>query len=457
MHISDSHIGASQIEGPDAPDHLTFALTEASDVIQPWFIVNSGDLVDGSKLDIPAFGQDQAEWDLYKQIYTDAAVTPAYYFDLPGNHDGYDDMGLTFYLANSLQGQTNNALFTSWLVSTPIGDYYFFGLNSVGNGSGPFLEKPKFTMDELDALDSGLKDNTSAELAFVFAHHDPPAPENSDKLIDILKVHDVGYYLHGHKHKHTEYSTAGDTIVVNQVDTLGKGKVDNIAVGVIDHNGFSYHATNFQDPWPFVVITAPMSHVLRDSDKAHPYAYEVCKDRKDNPVRALVFAKEATTSVTVKIGDGSINMMTLAPGSTALWEADVDTTELDAGVHDVIVSATVGESKREHIIATSFVDGPCDELPDSGYPMGGSGGAGGAGGQSSGGAGPAGGAGAVGGGGFGGGEVVAPPAADVDSGCGCRQAGVRARGDLGNAAALGLLGLAVVGLRRRRRWLAHSS
>ena len=100
MHISDLHIGASAIEGPHATEHLDVALGEAVSVIQPKFVAATGDLCDGSLYGIPTTGQSQEEWDTYKAALTKSGMTPSFYFDFPGNHDGYGDKGLNFYLAN---------------------------------------------------------------------------------------------------------------------------------------------------------------------------------------------------------------------------------------------------------------------------------------------------------------------------------------------------------------------
>ena len=455
MHISDTHVGASVIEGPNASQHLETALGEAVNVIDPAFAVVTGDICDGSYLDIPASGQDQAEWNTYKSIYQAAGMTSDFYFDLPGNHDGYGNQGMSFYLGNSLQGTTNASLYTSWTVDTPVGQYYFFGLNSAGNGSGPFIENPSFTPDEIAALEAGLTDHADAELSFVFAHHPLGGPANGGQVVDALVTHDVGYYLHGHVHSYSDYLEAGDTIVVNEIDTLGKGNNNNVGVGVIDHNAFVYRATNVTGLWPLVLISAPASVTLRDGDP-NPYGYDVCKDRIDNPFRAEVFAYEVPSEVTVEVAGLGPSPMTQV-GSSSIWEAELDTTSLTAGHHDVTVSATTAGGTRQETITASFVDGPCGDLPID-EPIGGSGGGGGGGeggstssgvgGSSSGTGGSSGGSGGAGA--WGGGDPV-DDGMDVqdDGGCGCRQAGTT--DSTSRLASLMVAGLALALMRRRRR------
>jgi len=449
MHLSDSHIGASLFEGPNATAHFEFALDEGVQVIEPSFVVVTGDLCDGSISDIPATGQDQGEWDTYTGVVTQTGMTADFYFDLPGNHDGYGDIGMSYYLANSVQGQTNGALFTDWVVETPVGKaYYFFGLNSAGNGSGPFLEDPAFTPDEIDALEAGLQTHADAELAFVLAHHQLGYPDNSSQVVDAILTGGGAYYLHGHRHAYTEYLAGNGAIVVNEVDSLGKHGSDNIGVVVVDHNAVIARATDVNGAWPLVIISAPVSSTLRGDNTPHPYAYEVCKDRPDNPVRAVVFSIAETSEVSVAVGNLAPVAMALAPDSTKIWEAEVDTTTLTAGDHPVVVTATVAGDVVSETITTTFVDGPCEELPVEELPTGGAGGVGGSGGAVLGGYGGTGGV----GGGFGGGLGQPPPAVEDDGGCGCRQAGAAVQDGRFASLALSLLGLALAAGRRRRRW-----
>ncbi len=464
MHIADSHIGATIFEGPNDTEHLEYVLNDAVTVIDPTFVVNTGDLVDGSLNDIPAWGQEQAEWDAYKQIYTQAGMTPSFYFDLPGNHDGYDDIGMLFYLTDSMQGQHNSELFVSWTVGLPLGEYYFFGLNTAGNGSGKWFEDPEVTPDELTALETGLLNHASAQLTFALGHHRLDQPDNGHQVAQLLKHAGGGFYLHGHVHSYSEYLQGDGSIVVNQIDTLGKKNYNNIAVAAIDHNSLMYRATDVVAPWPLILITAPASRWLRGNADLNPFAYEVCKDRPDNPVRALVFADETPTEVWVEIGGSASAQMSLAAGSNSLWEAEVDTSSLSEGVHDVTVTVTLdGDDTAESITAT-FLDGPCDVLPADDTPTGGGGAGGGgsapqggAGGQAMGGGTSTGGAGHT----AAGGNDTHPidtglagsPFTDEEGGCGCRLAAPTNTKPL----LLGLLALGAWGLRSRRRHRNHTA
>jgi MYXO-CTERM domain-containing protein len=460
MHISDLHVGASAIEGPHATEHLVTALNDVIPVIKPKFVAATGDLCDGSILGVPTTGQTQGEWDTYKQAYTAAGMTPSFYHDLPGNHDGYGDKGLTHYLANSLNGVTNHATSSTWQVTTPLGDYFFYGLDSAGNGSGPFVEAPHFPDDQIAALTTGLAANTSAQLNFVLAHHMLDQPDNGAQVVDAIKNNGGAFYIHGHVHEYREYLAGDGTIVTNEVSSLGKMDTQNVAVGIVDHNAFVYRATDVTSPWPLVMITAPSGTTVRDGTDVNPYAYYVCKDRTDNPFRAAVFAPGPPTAVTLTVEGLNPVAMTLIPGTDAIYEAELDTTSMANGTFDVSVTATAGGITRTDTVAALFATGPCSVLPGSGG-SGGAGGAGGSGGSTtgsggsggststgSGGAstasGGSGGAVAAGGGGTGG---ASPPDPASAGGCGCAVAGDDGA-PLGLFPALGALALL---LTRRRR------
>jgi len=222
MHMSDIHIG-SPLYGKHN-EHAEYGLIDAVEVIRPWFVLASGDLVDAADNGIPTLGQRQQEWDEYRGIYEAAGMTPDFFFDLPGNHDGYDDVGMGYYLENSLLGRTENRLYTAWTVQLPAGEYVFFGLNSAGNGSGPFFEEPAFTLDEIEELEQLMQTHASARLTFVAAHHRLAQPDEGAQVVSLLEGAGGGFYLHGHVHEYGEYLAGGGTIVVTRSTPWRSGR-----------------------------------------------------------------------------------------------------------------------------------------------------------------------------------------------------------------------------------------
>ena len=272
----------------------------------------------------------------------------------------------------------------------------------------------------------------------------------------LLAANGGGFYLHGHYHSFEEYIVQSPLVVSNQLASIGDNDDDNIGVGVVDHNAFIYDATSVVAPWPFVMITAPVSNTLRNSDVPNPWAYSVCKDRPDNPVRALVFALDNPTSVVATVAGLGSFMLEPVPNSPALWQADIDTRALAAGAHELTVTAWAGGLEASKVITATFVSGPCDPLPadaDVGADAGAGGGAAGAGTGASGNSGGQAGASPAGGAGTGAASGAPLSPLGAEGGCGCRLPAQRRGSALGWLGVAGLLGLA----RRQRRAVSTSS
>src|SRR5512140_2994346 len=103
VHFSDTHIGTS---GSQDSNNLTWLVTTGKSVIAPSFMVATGDLTDSTDGNIFGYpnGPYQAEWDQYKNILA-GRVGADFYYDLPGNHDAYNDRTFAYYRANSVQGR----------------------------------------------------------------------------------------------------------------------------------------------------------------------------------------------------------------------------------------------------------------------------------------------------------------------------------------------------------------
>ncbi|HEY3355814.1 MAG TPA: hypothetical protein VGQ83_21355 [Polyangia bacterium] len=381
LHLSDSHIGAIT-SGPYADDHnshdhLVWGLGEAVQVVQPVFVVMTGDLTDASWSIVPAYGPQQDEWDTYKSIVAAAGMTPTFYYDVIGNHDLYADQDGPHYLANSLQGQTHHSWHFDWTHSTSRGDYYFFAMNNIGNYMAPFTYGiGEVTDAEFNALQAGVLAHTSAPLTIVFGHQPIDRPANWQRMGDLLGQHGA-YYVHGDTHERHEKLVG--QVVVNEITALGKGDQttgqdnDNFAIVAIDHDAFIYRSGTTMAPWPFVVITAPVSHDLHDGAD-NPYAYKPCLHSTTSPVRALVFSKDPLTGVTAQVGFTAPQAMTPVAGKPHLYETHVDTTVLSAGFHDVTVIAHVGATSNTQTIAVDWAD--CTPVPhqqDGGTDAGGAG------------------------------------------------------------------------------------
>ncbi len=367
MHISDTHIGATQVEGPDAIPHFELALGEAFTTIDPAAVVVTGDICDGSANQIPASGQDTAEWLDYRSVVDAAGMTTDIFMDIPGNHDAYGESGageLAHYLTYSLNGSTFSSTTRAMVLSFPFGQYLLYGTSTPNDGSGPFFESPEFSAEEISEMDAVLTANATATLAIAFGHHPVDSPAGSDQVIDLLQLHQA-FWFHGHRHDYGSYM--GSYLLSGEVDTLGKGNVNNIAVIAIDNDALSYEATDVDDPWPFVIVTAPANRLLH-SGQENPYAYQVCNTATDNPVRALVFDANTVTSVSFSVDGNAPVPMTPDPVEPRLWHGSWDTSGLPAG--EVILTVTaVGSATRSRDVSVMLADTQCPTTqpqPDAG-------------------------------------------------------------------------------------------
>jgi predicted MPP superfamily phosphohydrolase len=353
VHISDTHLGA---EIYSDEERFSWFVNEALWILDPYLVINTGDLVDGSPNGIPASGQDNAEWGAYRNILDDAGVGADYYYDLAGNHDGYGSPDLNHYLTHSLSGSTYGSTTHTTTLNTPFGEYFIYGTATPGMDGATFLEHPEFSADELVALENALVANDDAELILVFGHHRPDQPENASAAVDLIAQHS-GFYFHGHSHTYHSYRH-GD-VVVFEIDTLGKGNRNNIAVIAIDNNAVSYAATDSSDPWPFIVPTAPIATRLRSGDE-NPYAYSVCNSSHHNPVRALVFDQSIISAVTVQCNDATPLSMEQHPIVPQLWTGTFDASGLDPG--DATLSFTAyGSQVRTRELTITLADVPCPQ------------------------------------------------------------------------------------------------
>ena len=134
MILSDTHIGANST----CSQNLTWAVTQARQVIAPQFIVNTGDLTDSTNGGVIPNGPYQAEWDTYRQILEGAGINSSFYYDMPGNHDAYNDENFDYYRANSIQGRVTGTTQLSWVKQFPYGRYHFLGVCTPGNDGAPF-------------------------------------------------------------------------------------------------------------------------------------------------------------------------------------------------------------------------------------------------------------------------------------------------------------------------------
>jgi len=381
VHVSDLHIGAS---GSTDANRFQWIVTTGLDVIEPAFVVATGDLTDSTAGNLFGYpnGPHQSEWTEYKAIVDGAGAGPTVFYDLPGNHDAYSDATFAYYRANSVQGRATGKTQISWTREYAFGKYHFLGVNTADNSGAPFsLTRPWGDYAGLDAtelafISDELARHDDADLTLVFGHHPVTDTGSSDDtwlfyghqdFIHALDIYRASLYDYGHTHDASEalftgnsYTglMAGGGIHYYNVASLAKSTASNFSVVAIDCNGVS-SVTQTAGTWPVVLITAPIDSRIGSS--ANPYSYTV-PAVPANPIRALVFDANAVTQVSYRIdGAGNWYPMTRVAANPALWQATWNASNLAAGNHTIEVQA-VGSSTRSNI-TTVYVTGSTNRAP----------------------------------------------------------------------------------------------
>jgi Bacterial Ig domain/Calcineurin-like phosphoesterase len=379
IHVSDTHVGAS---GSTDTDNLSWLVNTARTVINPSFIVATGDLTDstnGNFLGIPN-GPYQAEWNTYRSIITGAMPSDfaSMFYDIPGNHDAYSDKNFAYYLNNSIQGRATGQKQLSWRRDFTFGKYHFLGVNSADNTgaafslSFPYGDHAGLDADELAFIHDQLAANTDAELTLVFAHHpifDTGASDDTwlfygqQQFTADLGNFGVSEYGYGHTHDFSEAlfdgnsytggDMPGDGVLYFNLASLGKSSSNQLSVVAVDCNGLST-VTQAVRTWPIVLITAPVNNTVGASP--NPYAYTV-PNSPTNPIRALVFDQGAVTQVRFRV-DGAATWypMTRNVDNTKQWQGTWNASAVTNGSHTIEVQAT-GSTVRSDIITVTVAGG----------------------------------------------------------------------------------------------------
>ena len=368
MILLDTHIGADST----CSQNLTWAVTQARQVIAPQFIVNTGDLTDSSNGGIIPNGPYQEEWNAYRQILADAGLDASSYYDMPGNHDAYNDATFAYYRANSIQGRATGTTQHSWVKQFPYGRYHFLGVCTPGNDGASFSFEPPYfgahaglDANELAFIQGELAQYPDAQLTLIFGHHPFEAQYYSwmdtgltyglSAFLSLIDQYLVSLYGFGHTHNYREnfyYENLTKGVYYMNVASLGKSAPGQYAVMAVDGNGLSLGPAQ-KGIWPVVLITAPVDRFLGDC--ANPFAYEVPQGPA-NPIRALIFDPNPVTQVQFCI-DGSAAWQDMQRiNGTPIWEGHWNASTAAPGSHVIQVRAQ-GSTLASDQIQTSVNPG----------------------------------------------------------------------------------------------------
>jgi hypothetical protein len=292
-------------------------------------------------------------------------VTAGDYFDIPGNHDAYNDQYFAYYLANSVQGRAMHRTQHSWSKTFTFGTYHFLGVNTADNTGDPFSilwpygDNAGLDTAELDFIYTQLLANQGARLTLAFGHHPLAATGDStdtyilygkDQFVGYLNTYRASLYGYGHTHASSEsFYTANMTegVFYFNVSSLGKDSPNQYTLTAIDCDGIA-SVTQPVGTWPVVLITAPMDRNL--GKNVNPYTYSVTNSAA-NPIRALVFDTGTVSQVQYRIDmAGSWYPMARTasdnPSYPHLWEGIWNASALASGEHTIEVQASTASGVR---------------------------------------------------------------------------------------------------------------
>ena len=364
--ITDTHIDT--LLSPSEESRLAWAVGDAVSVVRPYFIVVTGDLTDSTDGVIYGTGPHEEEWTSYRGILDAAGMGPEYYLDLPGNHDAYGDGELVYYRRHSVLGSSDDATQHQWRLDLPFGSYHFVGVATPANDGRQWpWDNKEFTDAELAQTAEFFAANRDTDLTLVFGHHDFTGVSRGGVLEDQMIEAGAAYYFHGHEHD-VGVRVGRGNILRLRISSLGQAWNDHFAVVAVDANALSYAVVSADDPWPLIVVTAPVDARLGPgNDTIDPYAPPVPTRCAEAPVRALVFDEGAVTAVRFRWDDGGWTDMARWPAEEAQWRGRFDARTLTAGLHTLTVQA-VGSRTRAVEIQVDTVDGACDLGPEDPPP-----------------------------------------------------------------------------------------
>jgi hypothetical protein len=361
VQITDTYINTVYHEGEEMK--MEWALRTGVDVVDPWFVVNTGNLTDASNGIIIGAGQQEDEWREYRNIAEGAGMTAEFYFDMPGNHDAYRDGGLEYYLNWSIQGFARHITQPHWRIELPFGSYHFVGIATPDNGLVDPLGSPEITDGEYNELLAALDAHADTNLTMALGHHEYEAADGGERVDELLASYGVPCYLHGHEHDHrAKVSTHG--VVVQRIDSLGKSDDHNFCVHAVDADCFSHTCVSADEPWPLAVITAPVDTRLDDDDDVNnPYAPSVPVTCTEAPIRILAFDSELVSTVSYFWDNAEAGPLAQSEDIPPQWKGTFDATSFVPGVHTLSVEVIGGTRTRDFEIQVLFADRPCDVTP----------------------------------------------------------------------------------------------
>ncbi|KAK3092914.1 hypothetical protein FSP39_008820 [Pinctada imbricata] len=356
INISDIHISKFW-DQKRSIDMLIFCRDYLA-VINPDFVIATGDLTDAKLLDRRGSQQFYEEWRLYRETVMSCKrmnhnIT---WLDIRGNHDSFDvpshDHTKNLFRKYSFQGQTNPSSYHYKHVK-PYGTYSFLAMDATPN---PGPKRPfnffGFLSDKEKAKVKRLKTETYESNKVVwFGHYTTSLIVTEDGQDVRALMRDGSAYLCGHLH------TLAD--LVPKMYTLHKTGLLELELGdwkdnrkfrvlAIDHDTLSFTDTILGE-WPAVIITNPVNAQLASPVDSPD------KIKQSTHIRILVFSPFEILKVWVSIDGLDLGAPYHVQGP--LYVLPWDPSKYATGIHEIKVTVEDGRFNYEEVIQPFSMDG----------------------------------------------------------------------------------------------------
>lgn len=355
MLVSDIHVSRYYAHNR-APDLLKFCQQHLH-IINPDFVIATGDLTDAKAKDLRGSRQYEDEWKKYQDTISECMkLTGTKWLDLRGNHDTFDvphtDHSKNFYRKYSMQGRRNPGSYI-YTHKKPYGNYSFVAMDACPDPGPrrPFNFFGYLKQKESEVIKILMSKTTKSNLTITFGHY-------PTSLIIPEDGHSVRYlisnsvaYLCGHLH--TLAGAVPHMYARHRTGTIelevGDWKDNRIfRILAVDHDLLSFTDEQLGN-WPLVIITNP-KHALFLSPKE-----PTSQIAKSTHIRILVFSPDKVEEVTVYIDNSYVGKAEHIEGPLFVlkWEP----SKYDTGLHNIKVTVEDVFS-REKVISQPFsIDG----------------------------------------------------------------------------------------------------